>query len=194
MARPKTYNDDEVIDKALAVFWEKGFIGASSRDLIEATGISNGSLFNRFGDKKQLYLACLQKYEAVYVTEIERLLAMDIPFKKKLKKALEGTVKKVPGSNDYEGCFFFNTSVDSGLDDRDILALTASIRKRVEQAFRGAIEHAKKTERLSIKIDSIEMAKYFYTLTTGLRALAKNNIAASEMTDVIETTVKLLPF
>jgi|SRR5579872_4589043 len=194
MARPKTYNDDAVIDKALTVFWEKGFIGASSRDLIEATGISNGSLFNRFGDKKQLYLACLQKYADVYITELERLLATDMPFKKKLRKVLENTMRKAPDSNAYEGCFFFNTSVDSGIDDKDILLVTAGIRKRIEQAFHAAIEQAKKIERLPIRIDSAEMAKYFSAINTGLRALAKNNTSAAEMTTIINTTLKLLPF
>jgi TetR/AcrR family transcriptional repressor of nem operon len=194
MARPKTYSDDAVIDKALAVFWEKGFMGASSRDLIEATGMSNGSLFNRFGDKKQLYLACLQKYDNVYITDLERVLATDMPFKKKLKKVLENAIKKVPNSNTYEGCFFFNTSVDSGIDDKDILLVAARIRKRIEQAFHGAIEQAKKIEQLPIKIDSTEMAKYFSAINTGLRALAKNNTSAGEMSIVINTTLKLLPF
>ena len=194
MARPKTYSDDAVIDKALTLFWEKGFLGASARDLIEATGMSNGSLFNRWGDKKQLYLACLQKYDTVYIKDLERVLATDMPFKRKLKKVLENTVKKAPNSNAYEGCFFFNTSVDSGIDDRDILLVTSGIRKRIEQAFHGAIEQAKKIENLPIKIDSAEMAKYFSAINTGLRALAKNNTSPAEMATIINTTLKLLPF
>jgi TetR/AcrR family transcriptional repressor of nem operon len=156
--------------------------------------MSNGSLFNRFGDKKQLYLACLQKYENIYIADLERVLATDMPFKKKLKKVLENTIRKVPNSNVYEGCFFFNTSVDSSIDDKDILLVTAGIRKRIEQAFHGAIELAKKIEQLPIKIDSTEMAKYFSAVNAGLRALAKNNASAGEMAIIINTTLKLLPF
>lgn len=194
MARPRIYNEDAVIDKALWVFWKKGFSDTSSRDLIAATGISNGSLFNSFGDKAKLYLGCLQKYDAVYVAAIEQLLISELPFKEKIKKIFEGTAKKVTATNDYEGCFFFNSSVDSGIQDDTISALTASIHFRLEKAFRTAADQARLTKELPIKFDSVQIAQYLMMVTTGLRALVKGNTPVEEVEQVIQSALTFLPF
>jgi TetR/AcrR family transcriptional repressor of nem operon len=188
------HDEDKVIDKALQVFWEKGFSETSSRDLIAATGMSNGSLFNRYGDKNKLYLACLQKYEAVYVADLERLLVSDQPFKQKIKKVWESTLKKAPAKGRYEGCFFFNSSLDAGIDDASIASLTTGIHRRLEKAFRTAADMAKKGEKLPIKIDAADLAGYLMTVTTGLRALVKAGSPAPELNRTIRTALALLPF
>jgi TetR/AcrR family transcriptional repressor of nem operon len=194
MARPRTYDEDIVIGKALEVFWEKGFSETSSRDLIAATGISNGSLFNRYGDKNKLYLACLQKYEAVYVAALERLLVSNLPFKQKIKEVFEGTAKKVAATGSYEGCFFFNSSVDSGIDDDSISSLTRAIHRRLEKAFRTATEQAKEVGELNVDSDSSRLAGYLMTITTGLRALVRAGTPASGINRNIHSALELLPF
>jgi len=193
MARPRIHNEDEVVDKALQVFWQKGFSETSSRDLIAATGMSNGSLFNRYGDKNKLYLACLQKYAEVYMAGLERLLVSDRPFKQKIKKVLESTIKKDPARGRYEGCFFFNSTVDSGIDDASITSLTNGIHHRLEKAFRIAADQAKKAGDLSIKTDAADTAAYLVTVTTGLRALVKAGIPAGELNRAIRSTLDFLP-
>lgn len=192
MARPRIHDEDIVIDKALQIFWEKGFSETSSRDLIAATGMSNGSLFNRYGDKNKLYLACLQKYEAVYVAGLERLLVSELPFKQKIKKVLESTLKKAPATGTYEGCFFFNSSVDAGIGDESISSLTDSIHRRLEKAFRTATGMAKKNEKLILKMDTADLAGYLMTVTTGLRALVKAGKPAAELNRTIRLTLEFL--
>ena len=194
MARPRIYDEDAVIDKALRVFWKKGFSDTSSRDLIAATGMSNGSLFNSFGDKTKLYMACLQKYDRMYVAALERLLISELPFKEKIKKVFEGTAKKIPASDDYEGCFFFNSSVDSGIDDDTISGLTTAIQLRLENAFRTAADKAKEKKELPDRSDSKQIAQYLMMITTGLRALVKRKTPRPEIENVIRFTLKFLPF
>jgi len=193
MARPRIYDEDVVINKALSLFWQKGFSDTSSRDLIAATGISNGSLFNSFGDKNKLYLACLQKYDAVYISALEHLLVSDIPFRKKIKKIFEGTAKKLADGSGYEGCFYFNSSVDSGIHDHAICTLTLAIKHRLEQAFRTAVDLAKKTGQLSVKSDGTDLAQYLMTVTTGLRSIIKANAPEAEVARSIQSTLKFLP-
>ncbi len=194
MARPRIYDEDAVIDKALWVFWKKGFSDTSSRDLIAATGLSNGSLFNSFGDKAKLYLACLQKYNAIYVAALERMLISELPFKEKIKKVFEGTAKTVPATDKYEGCFFFNSSVDSGIQNDAIGNLSASIQLRLEKAFRTAADQARQNKELPIESDSVQIAQYLMMITTGLRALVKGNTPIAEVKRVIHSALKFLPF
>lgn len=195
MARPQVFNEDTVIEKALDVFWQKGFGGASTRDLINATGISNGSFFNSFGDKKTLYLKCLQKYDAVYITALENLLIKPLKFKHKIKAVLlEATKKKSPGNDAYEGCFFFNTSIDSSIDDADILGIADEIHQRIEKAFVSAVDMAKEAGEISKDIKSIELAQYLFNIVNGLRAQLLNSPQQSAIDNIINTTLDLLPY
>jgi len=193
MARPRIYDEDVVINKALNLFWKKGFSDTSSRDLVAATGISNGSLFNSFGDKNRLYLACLQKYDAVYIAALERLLVSDIPFREKIEKVFKGTAKKIADGSGYEGCFYYNSSVDSGIHDDAISTLTLAIKYRLEQAFHTAVDMARETGQLSVKSDGTDLAEYLMTVTTGLRSIVKANTPEAEMARSIRSAIKFLP-
>ncbi len=73
MARPREFDRDEVLDKAIEVFWTQGYDGTSVQDLVDAMGIQRGSLYAAFGDKHQLFLEALDRYENVARGEYERL-------------------------------------------------------------------------------------------------------------------------
>ncbi|OYV40651.1 MAG: TetR family transcriptional regulator, partial [Acidocella sp. 20-61-6] len=62
MSRPRTLNDDELLDRARDVFWRQGYAGTSLRDLTNATKLSTAALYNRFGDKAGLFREVLRRY------------------------------------------------------------------------------------------------------------------------------------
>jgi TetR/AcrR family transcriptional regulator, transcriptional repressor for nem operon len=193
MGRPQVFDEEKVIDKALEIFWHKGFNGTSTRDLIEAMGISNGSFFNSFGGKKDIYFKCLKKYNAVYITALENLLNKPMPFKTKIKNVLLEVIKKAPGKNSYEGCFFFNTSIEASIDDKEILGLTNGIHRRVENGFVSAIEMAMKNGEISKDTRSLPLARFLFNTMTGLRVLLLNSPPQATVDSIINSTLELLP-
>ena len=64
MVRPREFDRDEVLDRAMRVFWEKGYAATSTDDLLAAMNIGRQSLYNAFGDKRRLYLEALERYQA----------------------------------------------------------------------------------------------------------------------------------
>ena len=62
MARPREFDEEEVLDRALDVFWRRGYGATSVEDLTAATGLGRGSLYAAFGDKETLFLTCLRRY------------------------------------------------------------------------------------------------------------------------------------
>ncbi|MBC76044.1 MAG: hypothetical protein CME64_08500 [Halobacteriovoraceae bacterium] len=62
MSRTPDFDRDEIIGKAMEVFWNKGYENTSMRDLMDATGLLKGSLYNTFGSKEKLFMLCLEKY------------------------------------------------------------------------------------------------------------------------------------
>lgn len=65
MGRKLEFDYDRALDRATRVFWTKGYVSASMRDLLKAMGVGEGSFYHLFGGKKQLYLACLKHYDGV---------------------------------------------------------------------------------------------------------------------------------
>lgn len=62
MARPKEFDPNEALERAMLLFWEKGFQATSMRDLVQAMGINRGSLYDTFGSKEELYQAAIDRY------------------------------------------------------------------------------------------------------------------------------------
>ncbi len=75
MARPREFDESEVIASAMEVFWRKGYQGTSVADLVEATGLQRGSLYGAFGDKHGLYLTALDAYISSALDQFSRLRA-----------------------------------------------------------------------------------------------------------------------
>jgi TetR/AcrR family transcriptional regulator, transcriptional repressor for nem operon len=78
MARPRSFDPDEVLDRAMRRFWERGYRETSVDDLVEATGVKPGSLYNAFhGRKRELFLGSLERYSKLVVPE--KLGALERP-------------------------------------------------------------------------------------------------------------------
>ena len=74
MARPKAFDEEVVLDRAVEVFWAKGYEATSIQDLVDAMGIQRGSLYATFGGKHQLFLTALDRYGEVVVKKLLAIL------------------------------------------------------------------------------------------------------------------------
>jgi len=74
IARPRKFNEDDVIDKAVKVFWAKGYEAASIQDLVDTMGIQRGSLYATFGGKQPLFLKSLKRYSVTVVSKLLEIL------------------------------------------------------------------------------------------------------------------------
>ena len=74
MGRSKAFNEELVLDKAIEVFWAKGYEATSIQDLVDAMGIQRGSLYGTFGSKQELFLKSLDRYSLVVVKDLLALL------------------------------------------------------------------------------------------------------------------------
>ena len=72
MARHKAFNREEVLDRAIEVFWAHGYEATSIQELVDSMGINRGSLYDTFGDKHRLFLEALDRYEQAFHTNSEK--------------------------------------------------------------------------------------------------------------------------
>jgi TetR/AcrR family transcriptional repressor of nem operon len=193
MGRPQNFNEEAVVEKAMAMFWNNGFEGTSTRDLIEGTGISNGSFFNSFGDKSMLYLKCLQKYETLYIAPLVTLLNASMPFRDKIKKVLTQTAKPAPKGEGYEGCFVFNTLIDRGVTDAGVRKLATAINETIGDALVSAVDQAKLRGEVAGTIKTAALAQYLFNAINGLRVMLLNNPSRTVIRNSIDCILDFLP-
>ncbi|TAJ47344.1 MAG: TetR/AcrR family transcriptional regulator [Chitinophagaceae bacterium] len=190
MGRPLQIKEEQVVDTAMNLFWEKGFSQTSTRDIIKNTGISNGSFFNSFEDKSNLYLTCLVRYREIYMSKLEDMLIEEEPFIDKLRKILLYVVRKEKGKNSYIGCFHFNTVLDETIQDREIQLLSDEISRSIGTMFKKAIQKAIKNKEFKKTIHAENLTQYILTLISGLRVLLRTEPDKQIVSNIIETTIQ----
>ena len=103
MGRPKGFSRDEVLDKAIQVFWEKGFSDTSLQDLEKATGVNKSGLYSEFKDKDEIFIESLKRYaKTVGILEILNKEPLGL-------KNIENFLLASSESNGQKGCFFANS-------------------------------------------------------------------------------------
>lgn len=140
--RPRAFDTDETLDKAIEAFWDKGYDGASISDLVAATGLQRASLYAAFTDKEQLYLAALAHYAARVRAVFEGAFTPGRDVGAALEDCLRGMIGIYAGGNGRRGCLVSCTAPAAAGDSaaiRDMLAeVLAEIETSLADAFRAA--------------------------------------------------------
>ena len=174
MARPREFQIEDAIEKAMGVFWKHGYAGASLPDLLDGMSIARGSFYKAFGSKKELFLLTLDRYDrdifkpAVAMLNanegdgIDRITAI---FSGSLQRALEG---------DRNGCLLCNTVAENGDADPDITGKIDDQLSRLTAGFAAALQDS--MTWASATEDAREAQANALTLSyVGLRILSKSN-------------------
>lgn len=123
--RPRSFDVDEVLDKARAVFWNLGYAATSLDDLAVATGLNRPSLYAAFGDKRALYMAAMDRSRRETEAALAGALALAAPLRQVLQLIFERTADIYrAGEAGQRGCFMIGTAVTQAVDDaavRDLL-------------------------------------------------------------------------
>ena len=141
MGRPREFDVDDALDRAMRVFWAKGYQGASLDDLLAAMGIGRGSLYKAFGDKRSLYLAALQRYDAEIVDHAVRRLcdAAGGDGRARIARLLHDDIDAVEHGDDRNGCFLCNASVDQAPHDP---AVAEAVRRSIDRLDAESVANA----------------------------------------------------
>ena len=134
--RPRSFDPDQVLDQARAVFWNLGYAATSLDDLAAATGLNRPSLYAAFGDKHALYMAALERSRQEGTAALAAALAAKAPLRPLLKTIFERTVDIYRrGDVGQRGCFLIGTAVTQAVDDPDARALLARFIEETDAAF-----------------------------------------------------------
>lgn len=122
--RPRSFDADQVLDRARAVFWNLGYAATSLDDLAAATGLNRPSLYAAFGDKHALYLAALERSRREMVAGVSAALSIEAPLRRVLELIFDRGVEVYrAGESGQRGCFLVSTAVTQAVDDPEARTL-----------------------------------------------------------------------
>lgn len=169
----KSFDEQDAIEKAMKVFWQKGYEATSIADLIEGTGINRGSLYNAFGGKRQLFTQSLRKYD----TETRRTLladleALDNP-PEAFEKLFQTLVQQAKNDTQPKGCFLVNTSIEIAFHDNETKNIVAQGFTEFEAFFRRGIEVSQARKEMPAHLDAPSTARALFSLVVAIDVLGK---------------------
>ena len=173
MARPREFDEAEVLDTAVDCFWTRGYEATSVRDLAAEMGITGPSLYNAFGDKRSLFRAALERYVQLWtrarIAEVERKL----PPKEAVRAFIKGIIERSLDDPDRRGCMLVNAALEIAPHDPEIGAEVAVWLGEIESFFRRAIAAAQSEGRVPAERDARDLARLLLGVTLGVRVLAR---------------------
>lgn len=192
MARPKQFDRDEALHKAMEVFWSRGYEAASIQDLVRHMGINRQSLYDTFGDKHALYLQALDRYCEVEGRKVFTLLERPGSVKKNLRQLFAGAVEGSLCDGQRRGCFVGNAMSELAGRCQETAARTCSNMVAMEGAFYRALLRGKKEGELRGVRDARAVARFLYSSLQGLVLMAKATQDRKTLEDVVKVTLSVL--
>ncbi len=193
MARPKEFDANEALSRAVMLFWEKGYEGTSVTELTEAMGITRPSLYGTFGNKEDLFRKALHFYDAEYMGFIADSLA-EPSARQAIEKLLLGYVDAQTDVKTPTGCLALNGAVACSDDAEPIRRTLVERRIGIEIALCARLLLARETGELPAHVDAADLARFVVTLALGTACQAKSGRSRSDLRRVVEIALTAQPF
>ena len=189
--RPRAFDPDAALDRALKVFWHKGYEGASLDDLTQAMGINRPSLYAAFGNKEQLFRKVLERYAQGPAGHVCK--ALDAPTARAVaERMLLGTVDLLTNPRHPRGCLAVQGALAAGESSDCIRRELAAHREAGVAALRKRFERARADGDLPRGADPGDLARYVTTVAHGLAVQAASGATRAELTRVVRTALRAL--
>lgn len=190
--RPRGFDTEEALERAMLVFWEHGYEGASLADLTNAMGISATSMYAAFGNKEELFRKALERYSdgpgSYLVRALEEPTALGVA-----TAILNGTVRTTTRPAHPHGCMGVQgalTTGDSGREVRDLLAAWRNNGcSRVRERFQRAVDDGD----LPPQTDPGLLARYVTTLSFGIAVQAASGVGRDELQEMADAALRDWP-
>ena len=192
VGRPRAFDPDVALEKAMQVFWKHGYEGTSLSDLTEAMGINRPSLYATYGNKEQLFIKVLDRYGSGPVAYV--LESLNEPTARGvIEKMLHGSVCLLSDPQHPRGCMALQGMLCGGKDSAFVLEHARSRRVAAQEKMRERFERARKEGDLPLEVNAGDLARHLAMLLNGLSIQASNGASAKELKRAVEFALKTLP-
>ena len=190
--RPKHYEDEELIDSAIKVFWKKGYHASSAQDLMKGMNIGQGSFYRSFpGGKKELYHNSLNLFFKKSITKFHEGLAKSEDPLVFIKQFFYAIAERNLNQSK-KGCYLGNAIVELSNIDNDTETLSIALLTKLREAFETALKKAQIDKKLSSQKSPSAIALHLINLWNGINVTMRMNPKKNEIEALINMNLKML--
>jgi len=190
VARTKEFDREQALDRAMHVFWSKGYAATSLDDLLDGMGIGRQSMYDTFGSKRELFEAALERYLDKQEPEYSCLATAPSPLRA-IRDAFEGIVDMTV-EEQRKGCFGINSTIELVPHDEHIARMVVARHRRTEDEIYAALERAKELGELARSKDSRGLARFLLAALQGLRVTAVAMPKSAALRDIARFSLQAL--
>lgn len=173
MGRPREFDESRVLDAACAAFWTHGYETTSTRDLVKATGLTQPSLYNAFGDKRALFLRVLEHYLHNTLRErIERLEATASPGTA-ITAFFGEIVQRSLDDRHHRGCLMVNSALEATPEDEELRAALTAEFTQIRDFFLRCLEAGQRSGEIARTVEADVAAQHLLAVLLGVRVIAR---------------------
>ena len=188
--RPRSFDLNDALDKAINVFWENGYENTSLDDLTAAMGINRPSLYAAFGNKESLFRKALDRYCEKGAAELRECLA-STSARKAIRELLDWTAEEQSCGDHPSGCLMMQSMC--GDESNPIKRELSARRHLLQDALRERLQQARKDGELPGKTDTASLARYYATVMQGMIVQASGGAGAAELKHIAKLAMRAWP-
>lgn len=191
MSRPRGFDDDVVLARAMEEFWTHGYGATSPAQLAAATGVAKGSLYNAFTSKRELFDRCLDLYQEQLRQLAAQLLEYPGSTRECLRHALRSVVDSDLAQPQRRGCLIGNTAVELAGEDVELARRLRRMQDESTGWFAARIQRGQRDGDVSPDRDAQALAEHLAATLAGLRVLAMTHEAPA-LYRIVDTALSVV--
>ncbi|MCK1284891.1 TetR/AcrR family transcriptional regulator [Bradyrhizobium sp. 44] len=191
--RPRAYEPDVALGKALDLFRTQGFAATSLDDLSEATGMNRPSLYGAFGDKRELYIKSYQRYREEARASMVEIFRQEMPVRRRLERIFASALNiYLSGETGPRGCFTVVTAASEAVGDPDIRAMVLDGLNELDKAFASCFRRAKEKGELSDSADPAVLAQLASATVHSIAIRSRARVSRKELEAIAKGAIDVM--
>ena len=189
--RPRSFDREAALERAMEVFWTKGYEATSISDLTEAMGINPPSLYAAFGDKERLFLEAVERYQHARGTSCP--YATEATAAGAIRKLLTYMAEELTSPEHPRGCMMLMAAVTATSASPELQAILAKQRAESRKHMRERIQRGIADGDVPADTDAGSLADFYATIVTGMSMQARDGATRKSLLGTVERAMALFP-
>jgi AcrR family transcriptional regulator len=191
--RPRAYEPEVALGKALDLFRTQGFAATSLDDLSEATGMNRPSLYGAFGDKRELYIKSYQRYREEARAAMADIFRQELPLRARLERIFASALNiYLSGENGPRGCFTVVTAASDAVGDPEIRAMVLEGLNELDKAFASCFRRAREKGELPAGADPAVLAQLASATVHSIAIRSRARVPRKELEAIVKGAIDVM--
>jgi TetR/AcrR family transcriptional repressor of nem operon len=188
MSRPREFDEQQALQQAKEVFWQRGYEATSLTDLLAAMGLSKSSFYETFGSKRELFLRSLGRYQDEQLAAFRRQLAGGAS----ARQAIEALFRAAIGCEAHKGCMACNEAVELAARDVDVERRVAAGTAALEEILAEAIARGQAEGSIGARLPPADLARLLMVALNGLQVEVRACTERARLEQTVGVLMRML--